>query len=201
MTLGYCPLWDSYRLLFPSLGFSIRAALLAVSSRVLEITELPLETMIFVHMKGDSKMLYRFFILHDTLPLETALRIFAVFVRMLSLYKWRGKEKGEGCLSLYLQNVQVPKPKELVFLMSQCCHSALNLQARGLQTVRYSKGPRETVFLYWGENWALCLELVWHSRQRVSAQQSLKGGMFAQTKAARSARGAAVFLFPARLDK
>lgn len=32
--------------------------------------------MILVHMEGDSWMLYKFFILHDTLALETALRIF-----------------------------------------------------------------------------------------------------------------------------
>lgn len=38
-------------------------------------------------MEGDSRMLSRFFILHETLALETAPRIFAVFVRMLSLYK------------------------------------------------------------------------------------------------------------------
>lgn len=68
--------------------------------------------MISVYVEGYSRMLYRFFILHDTLALETALGIFAVFVRMLSLYKWTGKKKGERCLSLSLQNVQVPKTKE-----------------------------------------------------------------------------------------
>lgn len=60
--------------------------------------------MILVHMEGNSRMLYEFFILHDTMALETALSIFAVFVRMLSLYKWSGKEKRRKLSELIFAN-------------------------------------------------------------------------------------------------
>lgn len=82
--------------------------------------------------------------------------------------------------------------------MSRCCQSALNLQARVcLQVARYSKGPREGIFQNWGGE----LSSVFRdgvTQPAESVQQSLKGGM-SQTKAARSARGAAAFLFPVRL--
>lgn len=54
VTLEYCPVWNSYRLIFPNLGCSIRPALLAVSSRVLEILNCPLKPWILCAWKGTA---------------------------------------------------------------------------------------------------------------------------------------------------
>lgn len=141
MTLEYCPLWNSYRRLFPRLGCSVRAALLAVSSRVLKYWIVPWYHESCAHGRGQQvvvKVLYpTWYPGSGNCP-----RDFCCLCKNIEFVQIKREGKERKLSEFIFAGACLYKTK-----MSQCCQSGLNLQARVLERVSVSaRGELTPVF-------------------------------------------------------